>query len=268
QGSEPGATARRRTPPRRSAGSTNGRSEVSQGGIKPTKNLVGAGEEDSVNKNQSSGTKTKNRPRDEPPTTGSRPSPRAARVTAVTQQKTPSSVTTKPAWSDGGNGGGGGPTKQGKKHSSEAFEVNLLRFRGVEEIRGWKLGPTGGQSLSADLANGACPRLRVLHLEWNMVGDVGTRTLIRALSSGSGASAAGRTLQELNLRGNGISAGGSRALGRALATGAFPSLRGLDLGANALRDEGGKVVAHFLLSGAGTWPTLARLDLSGNGMGD
>lgn len=187
--------------------------------------------------------------------------------TTVGAQQTPANVAATKLRRSAGEGGGKAPNR-GKKRSSGVFEVDLLRFRRVEEIRGWKLGPAGGECLAADLANGACPRLVVLRLGWSLLGDRGMRALVRALSGGGGASAAGRTLQELDLRGNGITAGGSRVIGSALATGAFPALRSLDLSANALRDEGGRAVAHFLLSGEGSWPRLARLDLSGNGMRD
>lgn len=170
--------------------------------------------------------------------------------------------------------GGGGTRKhtgghnRGKKRSSGAFEVDLLRFRGLEEIRGSKIGTHGGESLAADLANGACPRLSVLRLGWCCLGDRGARAIVRSLCSGGGASAAGRALTELDLRGNAVTAGGLKVLGGALACGGLPALRALDLGSNSLRDEGGKSVAHRLLAGSGTWRCLARLDLSGNGMGD
>ncbi|CAN0326562.1 unnamed protein product, partial [Hapterophycus canaliculatus] len=157
---------------------------------------------------------------------------------------------------------------RGKKKSSGVFEVDLLRFRGVEEIRGWKLGVPGGEGLGKDFASGACPRLRVLRLGWCSLGDRGARAIVRALCGGGGSSGAGRTLQELDLRGNAVTVVGLRVLGSALAFGGLPALRALDLGSNSLRDEGGKAVAHRLLAGAGTWRQLVRLDLSGNGMGD
>lgn len=185
-------------------------------------------------------------------------------TTNVGVQPTPSNPIKAPTR---GRGGGGGGSNRGKKISSGAFEVDLLRFRGVQEMRGWRLGPVGGESLAADLTSGACPRLLVLRLGWCLLGDRGTRAVVRALSGG-GASAAGRTLQELDLRGNGVTAGGCRNIGEALAAGALPALRRLDLRANALRDEGGKAVAHFLLSGMGTWPKIVLLDLSSNGMRD
>lgn len=179
------------------------------------------------------------------------------------------------AESEGGKSsrGGGmsrraGGHNRGKKKSSGLFEVDLLRFRGVEEIRGWKLGVPGGEALSKDLSSGACPRLRVLRLSWCSLGDRSARAIVRALCGGGGASGAGRTLQELDFRGNAITVVGLRVLGGALAFGGLPALRALDLASNSLRDEGGKAVAHRLLAGAGTWRQLARLDLSGNGMGD
>eukprot|EP00903_Cladosiphon_okamuranus_P006356 g6226.t1 len=173
-----------------------------------------------------------------------------------------------PSRGGGGNRKRAGCQNRGKKRSSGAFEVDLLRFRGLEEMRGWKIGTHGGESLAADLANGACPRLSVLRLGWCGLGDRGTRAIVRSLCGGGGASAAGRTLTELDLRGNAVTAGGLRVLGGALARGGLPALRVLDLGSNSLRDEGGKSVAHRLLAGSGTWRCLARLDLSGNGMGD
>lgn len=162
-----------------------------------------------------------------------------------------------------------GGHNRGKKRSSGAFEVDLLRFRGLEEIRGWKIGTHGGESLATDLGNGACPRLSVLRLGWCCLGDRGTRAVVRSLcGGGGGASAAGRILTELDLRGNAVTAVGLRVLGGALACGGLPALRVLDLGSNSLRDDGGKSVAHRLLAGAGTWRCLVRLDLSRNGMGD
>ncbi|CAM9455198.1 unnamed protein product, partial [Ectocarpus fasciculatus] len=176
----------------------------------------------------------------------------------------------KPSRGGGIRGGGGraGNHNRGKKRSSQAFEVDLLRFRGVEEMRGWKLGAPGGESLASDLASGACPRLSVLRLGWCLLGDRGACAIVRALCGGGGASAAGRTLRTLGLRGNAVTVVGLRVLAGALAFGGLPALRALDLGSNSLRDEGGKAVAHRLLAGAGTWRLLARLDLSGNGMGD
>lgn len=176
----------------------------------------------------------------------------------------------KPSRGGGIRGGGGraGNHNRGKKRSSQAFEVDLLRFRGVEEMRGWKLGAPGGESLASDLASGACPRLSVLSLGWCLLGDRGACAIVRALCGGGGASAAGRTLRTLDLRGNAVTVVGLRVLAGALAFGGLPALRALDLGSNSLRDEGGKAVAHRLLAGAGTWRRLARLDLSGNGMGD
>lgn len=161
-----------------------------------------------------------------------------------------------------------GGKNRGKKRSSGAFEVDLLRFRGVEEMRGWKLGAPGGESLAADFSNGACPRLTVLRLGWCSLGDRGTRSIVRALSGGGGASGAGRTLQQLDLRGNAITAGAGRMIGDVLAAGGLPALKDLDIGANVLRDDGGKAVARHLLAGVGTWLQITRLDLSANGMGD
>ncbi|CBN79118.1 Hypothetical leucine rich repeat protein [Ectocarpus siliculosus] len=176
----------------------------------------------------------------------------------------------KPSRGGGIRGGGGraGNHNRGKKRSSQAFEVDLLRFRGVEEMRGWKLGAPGGESLASDLASGACPRLSVLRLGWCLLGDRGACAIVRALCGGGGASAAGRTLRTLDLRGNAVTAVGLRVLAGPLAFGGLPALRALDLGSNSLRDEGGKAVAHRLLAGAGTWRRLTRLDLSGNGMGN
>ena len=164
----------------------------------------------------------------------------------------------------------GGRHKRGrKKQSSGTFEVDLLRFRSVEEIRGWKLGSLGGESLAADFANGACPRLKVLRLAWCSLTDRGTRALVRALGGGDGVTAAaGRTLRELELRGNAITAGGGGAIWAALDAGVLPALRTLDLGNNSLGDDGGRAAAHCLLAGCGTWPRLVVLDLSSNGMGD
>ena len=196
-------------------------------------------------------------------------SPKDARADhAATTPPAAAEGTRKKSRTAGGAKKRAGGHNRGKKRSSGAFEVDLLRFRGVEEIRGWKIGTHGGESLAADLANGACPRLSVLRLGWCCLGDRGARALVRSLCGGGGASAAGRTLTELDLRGNAVTAVGLRVLGGALACGGLPALRVLDLGSNSLRDEGGKSVAHRLLAGSGTWRRLARLDLSGNGMGD
>lgn len=184
-----------------------------------------------------------------PPAEGGNRSPAGASAGAGTKKRT-------------------GGLSRGKKRSSGAFEVDLLRFRGVEQLRAWKIGVPGGGSLAADFSCGACPRLSILRLGWCSLGDRGTCAIIRSLCGGGGASAAGRTLQELDLRGNAVTAVGLRILGGALAQGGLPALRALDLGCNSLRDEGGRAVAHRLLAGAGTWRRLAKLDLSANSMGD
>ncbi|CAN0480038.1 unnamed protein product, partial [Laminaria digitata] len=165
-------------------------------------------------------------------------------------------------------GKGGLKNRGGRKRSSGAFEVDLLRFRAAENIRGWKLGAPGGECLASDFSNGACPRLTVLRLGWCLIGDRGAHAIVRSLCGGGGAAAAGRTLKLLDLRGNAITSLGAGTLGDALAAGGLPALRELDLGSNALRDAGGRAVAHHIFAGLGTWPRLVRLDLSGNGMGD
>lgn len=157
---------------------------------------------------------------------------------------------------------------RGRKQSSGAFEVDLLRFRSVEEIRGWKLGAPGGESLAADFSNGACPRLKVLRLGWCSLGDRGTQAIMSALGGSSGTRATGKMLQELQLNGNAITTGGGSAIWKALSTGVLPVLRSLDLGNNSLGEVGGREVAHHLLMGRGTWPRLIILDLSRNGMRD
>lgn len=154
---------------------------------------------------------------------------------------------------------------RGRKQSSGAFEVDLLRFRSVEEIRGWKLGAPGGKSLAAEFSIGACPRLKVLRLGWCSLGDRGTQAIMSALGGSSGT---GKMLQELQLHGNAITAGGGSAVWKALSTGVLPALRALDLGNNSLGEVGGREVAHHLLVGRGTWSRLVILDLSRNGMRD
>lgn len=264
--SKSGTVAGRRSVP---AGHPNGNADqdygARQGNVTGIRTSLGA-----ISENDESlvGGNTTDHCRDagEPTIPKRRPAPSPASHTTAGAQQAPDDAATKPT-RGAGDSVARAPNR-GKKRSSGAFEVDLLRFRRVEEIRGCKLGPAGGESLAADLANGACPRLTALRLGWNMLGDRGMRALVKALSHGGGASAAGRTLQELDLRGNGITVGGSWVIGKALATGAFPALRDLCLGANALRDEGGRAVAHFLLSGEGSWPRLVRLNLSGNGMRD
>ena len=194
--------------------------------------------------------------------TGAAPTATAAAATAAP------SVDKRQGATVNSRGKGGLKNRGGRKRSSEAFEVDLLRFRSAENIRGWKLGALGGQCLASDLSNGACPRLNVLRLGWCLVGDRGARAIVRSLCGGGGAAAAGRTLRLLDLRGNAITSLGAGALGDALAAGGLPALRELDLGSNALRDKGGRAVAHHLFAALGTWPRLVRLDLSGNGMGD
>ena len=200
----------------------------------------------------------------EHPTGTGTPSPPAAAANVA-----PAAAADKRQGATPSSRGKNGPKNRGgRKRSSGAFEVDLLRFRSVENIRGWKLGAPGGECLASDFSNGACPRLSVLRLGWCLIGDRGARAIVRSLCSGGGAAAAGRTLRVLDLRGNAVTALGAGTLGTALAAGGLPALRDLDLGSNALRDEGGRAVAHHLFAGLGTWPRLCRLDLSGNGMGD
>ncbi|CAM9613738.1 unnamed protein product, partial [Choristocarpus tenellus] len=156
---------------------------------------------------------------------------------------------------------------RGRKKGSGAFEVDLLRFRSIEEIIGEQgLGHYGGEGLAVDLAAGACPRLTILRLGRCGLRHRGLNALLCTFMGGAG----GRSIRELDLRANGFTgATGAGMIGEALARGALPALQDLNLSGNLFGDEGGKLVAHQILSGNGKgWSRLIRLDLSANGMHD
>ena len=146
-------------------------------------------------------------------------------------------------------------TKKKEKEKSH-FEVELSRFRNVEKIQGSKLGPLGVRYLITELVKGACPRLATLDLGWNRIGRQG----VQFLSDGFKRKCC-PNLVRLDLRANLLLPNALEVLMEGLNMGDV-KLRVLDLRANALKDEGGCVVASLALAGA--FESLEELHLQSN----
>ncbi|EOD38905.1 hypothetical protein EMIHUDRAFT_224042 [Emiliania huxleyi CCMP1516] len=92
----------------------------------------------------------------------------------------------------------------------------------VYDSLGW--GDAEAAQLAAVLASGAAPRLEILYLEGNKIGDEGCKALAAAL----GKEGAAPRLERLWLHGNQIGDEGCKALAAALKEGAAPSLKARD----------------------------------------
>jgi hypothetical protein len=109
--------------------------------------------------------------------------------------------------------------------------------------------------VAAVLAAGAAPKLRLLNLGGNSIGDAGARALAAALPIAT-------ALESLDLSSNAIGSGGACALAQALPRAG--RLAVLNLQSNAIGDEGTRALA-------GALPGLALLKelwLGGNLIGD
>ena len=140
-----------------------------------------------------------------------------------------------------------------KKQEESHFEIELKRFRTVEKIQGFKLGPIGVRYLVRDLVLGACPRLDTLDLGWNHIGRQG----IKFLSDGFKRKCA-PNLTKLDLRANLLMPNSIELLLEGLVKGQV-KLKVLDLRANAFKDDGGCLIASLALEGC--FDTLEELHL-------
>ncbi len=96
-----------------------------------------------------------------------------------------------------------------------------------------KISDRGAKALAAAFAEGAMPKLEVLHLGVNQIGDEGAVALAEAVGKG-----AMPELKELNLHGNRIGDEGAVALAEAVGKGALPKLKELRLDGNELSRTG------------------------------
>ncbi|CAK0835979.1 unnamed protein product, partial [Prorocentrum cordatum] len=140
------------------------------------------------------------------------------------------------------------------------------RFESAESLLykdlGW--GDEEVRQVVAVLAAVALPRLQMLNLSENNVGDEGAAALAAALR----APGALPSLQELHLGRNRVGDEGAAALAAALrAPGALPSLQTLNLRFNRVGDEGAAALAAALRA-PGALPSLQTLNLMSNRVGD
>ncbi|KAL3670359.1 hypothetical protein V7S43_004669 [Phytophthora oleae] len=143
------------------------------------------------------------------------------------------------------------PTKR------QFFTLNLKRCKHVEELRGEKIGDRGAKELARSLLTGACPRVRSIHLGWNLVKFSGVAALADCFTRGACAQ-----LQELDLRCNNIDSKAFAALLVTLEKGALPELLDIGLKGNLLGDEGARALAHAFFKG--TLRALRRIDIRQN----
>ena len=104
---------------------------------------------------------------------------------------------------------------------------------------------TEAAQLAVIFANGFAPRLKMLHLDGNQIGDEGCKALAVAL----GKEGAAPRLEELDLSHNRIGDEGLTALANALGKGAAPRLEKLSLDFNNIGREGLEALAVLLKEG-------------------
>ncbi|KAG1713277.1 hypothetical protein DVH05_000997 [Phytophthora capsici] len=146
------------------------------------------------------------------------------------------------------------PTQAAKR---QFFTLNLKRCKHVEELRGEKIGDRGAKELARSLLTGACPRVRSIHLGWNLVKFSGVAALADCFTRGACAQ-----LQELDLRCNNIDSKAFMTLLITLEKGALPELVDIGLKGNLLGDEGARALAHAFFKG--TLRALRRIDIRQN----
>ncbi|GMF11937.1 unnamed protein product [Phytophthora lilii] len=137
------------------------------------------------------------------------------------------------------------------------FTINLKRCKHVEELRGERIGDRGAKELARSLLTGACPRVRSIHLGWNLVKYSGIAALADCFTRGACAQ-----LQELDLRCNNIDSKAFVTLLTALEKGALPELLDIGLQGNLLGDDGARAIAHAFFRG--TLHALRRIDIRQN----
>ncbi|KAE9013879.1 hypothetical protein PR003_g14886 [Phytophthora rubi] len=137
------------------------------------------------------------------------------------------------------------------------FTLNLKRCKHVEELRGERIGDRGAKELARSLLTGACPRVRSIHLGWNLVKYSGVAALADCFTRG-----ACTQVQELDLRCNNIDSKAFATLLTALEKGALPELLDIGLQGNVLGDEGARAIAHAFFRG--TLHALRHIDIRQN----
>eukprot|EP00962_Isochrysis_galbana_P025283 scaffold7764_cov94-Isochrysis_galbana.AAC.1 len=141
---------------------------------------------------------------------------------------------------------------------AELYAAGFKARFGAAEVLGYAQlgwGHDEAKAVVAVLAAGAAPKLRVLSLGENSIGDEGARALAGALPRAT-------ALKELDLYNNSIGAEGARAL-----AGALPSATALEklyLNSNSIGDEGARALAVALPSAT----ALKELNLENNSIGD
>eukprot|EP00644_Phytophthora_capsici_P003772 jgi/Phyca11/544487/estExt2_Genewise1Plus.C_PHYCAscaffold_150050 len=149
------------------------------------------------------------------------------------------------------------PEEQDENATRQFFTLNLKRCKHVEELRGEKIGDRGAKELARSLLTGACPRVRSIHLGWNLVKFSGVAALADCFTRGACAQ-----LQELDLRCNNIDSKAFMTLLITLEKGALPELVDIGLKGNLLGDEGARALAHAFFKG--TLRALRRIDIRQN----
>ncbi|KAF4035543.1 Leucine Rich repeat [Phytophthora infestans] len=160
-----------------------------------------------------------------------------------------------PVTSDGDLSRTPGPSMLSAKR--QYFTLNLKRCKHVEELRGERIGDRGAKELARSLLTGACPRVRSIHLGWNLVKYPGIAALADCFTRGACAQ-----LQELDLRCNNIDSKAFATLLTALEKGALPEILDIGLQGNILGDGGARALAHAFFRG--TLRGLRRVDIRQN----
>ncbi|KAG6623415.1 mitochondrial protein [Phytophthora cinnamomi] len=137
------------------------------------------------------------------------------------------------------------------------FTLNLKRCKHVIELRGERIGDRGAKELARSLLTGACPRVKSIHLGWNLVKYSGIAALADCFTRGACSQ-----LQELDLRCNNIDSKAFATLLTALEKGALPELLDIGLQGNLLGDEGARAIAHAFFRG--TLRALRQIDIRQN----
>ena len=120
----------------------------------------------------------------------------------------------------------------------------------------------GVRALAAAIKAGGCPKLTELFLFANEnVGDLGATHLAAAIDAGGCP-----RLEVLNLHRCGVSNPGAARLAAAVTAGGCPALRALDVGGGAVGDPGGTALATMIGAGGGC-PRLATLSLYSSRVG-
>lgn len=127
------------------------------------------------------------------------------------------------------------------------FTVDLSNSHYVESLEGHTIGFLGCEKLASDLLNGACARVLIINLGWNMIFNRGFCALIHVLG---GDKAIGKFIIHLDIRNNQISSHGLQSMKEAIITrGALPSLKHFDARQNPIGNDGARILIHIIVSG-------------------